>query len=60
MLQIPYPPFGLARELKALLDMPARQRLALGARARRRVEEKYEISHVVRQYEIFYKELSES
>jgi glycosyltransferase involved in cell wall biosynthesis len=45
---------GLARELVAVLQLPAHERAALGTQARARVEENYEIGHVTRLYENFY------
>ena len=48
---------GLARELMALLSMPAEQRQSLGRMARLRVQERYEISSAVKQYEAFYMSL---
>lgn len=45
---------GLARELVAVLQLPAHERAALGAQARARVEQNYEIGHVTRLYENFY------
>lgn len=45
---------GLARELIAMLDMPAEQRESLGRRARERVRERYDIERVVQQYQAFY------
>jgi glycosyltransferase involved in cell wall biosynthesis len=48
---------GLARHLVALLALPADERGRLGARARERVREHYEIGSVVRRYENFYMRL---
>lgn len=48
---------GLARELVSLLSMPVEQRRLLGHSARQRVQERYEISRVVKQYEAFYMSL---
>ncbi len=45
---------GLARELVALLNLPADERAALGQQARQRVQENYEIGHVTRMYEAMY------
>lgn len=47
----------LARQLLAVLQMPAEQRQALGARARARVQDCYELGEVTRRYEDFYSEL---
>lgn len=47
----------MARQLLAVLQMPADQRRALGARARARVQERYELGEVIRRYENFYSEL---
>lgn len=48
---------GMARELVALLNTPAEQRMALGSRARARVQERYELGDVTRRYEDFYTQL---
>ena len=50
---------GLARHIVELLCMPREERIALGQRARERVNARYEIGQVVRQYERFYEELLE-
>ncbi len=47
----------LARQVQLLLDMPADQRTLLGAHARKRVAENFEIGHVARQYEDFYRHM---
>lgn len=47
----------MARQLLNVLQMPAEQRKALGARARARVQERYELGDVTRRYEEFYKQL---
>lgn len=47
----------LARQLLAVLQMPAEPRQALGARARVRVQDCYELGEVTRRYEDFYSEL---
>jgi glycosyltransferase involved in cell wall biosynthesis len=47
----------MARQLLAVLQMSVEQRRALGASARARVQERYELGNVVRQYEDFYSEL---
>lgn len=48
---------GLARVLTELLAMPERDRQALGARARQRIQARYEIGTITRQYEDFYRQL---
>ena len=48
---------GLARELVAVLQLPAAARAALGERARARVAAHYEIGHVTRLYEAFYEQV---
>jgi glycosyltransferase involved in cell wall biosynthesis len=45
---------GLAREIRAMLDLPAVEREALGRRARQRVQDRYDIERVVEQYQAFY------
>jgi glycosyltransferase involved in cell wall biosynthesis len=45
---------GLAREIQAMLDLPAAERAALGRRARQRVQDRYDIERVVEQYQAFY------
>lgn len=47
----------MARQLLAVLQMPTEQRHALGARARERVQERYELGDVTRRYEDFYNRL---
>lgn len=47
----------MARQLLAVLQMPAEQRCALGARARARVQVRYDLGDVTRRYEDFYSEL---
>jgi glycosyltransferase involved in cell wall biosynthesis len=47
----------MARQLLAVLRMPDEQRQALGARARARVQERYELGDVTRRYEDFYNRL---
>lgn len=49
---------GLAHAIDALLELPAEAARMLGARARARVTEHFEIGKVVRQYEAFYDELA--
>lgn len=51
---------GLANAIDSLLGMPAEASRLLGARARARITEKFEISAVVRRYEQFYRELFEA
>lgn len=48
---------GMAEALLAILNMPAEERDALGAMARARVQERYELGDVIRRYENFYNEL---
>ena len=48
---------GLARQLIELLQWPAAQRAQLGALARQRIYDRYEISDVTRRYEEFYVQL---
>jgi glycosyltransferase involved in cell wall biosynthesis len=48
---------GLAREIEALLVLPAAVKTGLSERARARVEQHFEIGAVVRQYEDFYETL---
>ena len=48
---------GLARQLIELLRWPAEQRAQLGALARRRICDRYEISDITRRYEEFYVQL---
>lgn len=47
----------MAQQLLAMLRMPVEQRQALGVRARARVQERYELGAVTRQYECFYSQL---
>jgi len=49
---------GLANAIDSLLEMPAEGLRILGARARARVAEHFEIGKIVRQYEAFYEELA--
>lgn len=51
---------GLANAIDSLLGMPAEASRLLGARARARITEKFEISAVVRRYEQLYRELFEA
>lgn len=50
---------GLAHILVEVLKLPLAQRQALGKQARERIQNRYEISNVVKQYEAFYIKLSE-
>ena len=49
---------GLAHVIGSLLEMPAEALRILGARARARVAEHFEIGKIVRRYEAFYQELA--
>ena len=49
---------GLAHAIDSLLEMPAEALRILGARARARVAEHFEIGKIVRRYEAFYQELA--
>ena len=49
---------GLAHAIGSLLEMPAEALRILGARARARVAEHFEIGKIVRRYEAFYQELA--
>jgi glycosyltransferase involved in cell wall biosynthesis len=49
---------ALAAEVTHLLAMPAEERRAVGARARTRVAENFEVAAVVKRYESFYDELA--
>lgn len=48
---------GLADAMEKLLMLPSVKRADLGARARRRVEENFELGQVVKRYERFYLDL---
>ena len=50
---------GLAHQIVEVLSLSDEQRRALGARARDRVRERYDIGSVTRQYEAFYERLTE-
>ncbi len=50
---------GLAHAIESLLEMPAEASRMLGARARARITDKFEISDVVSRYEQVYRELFE-
>ncbi len=49
---------GLAHAIDSLLEMSAEASQIIGARARTRVAEHFEIGKIVRQYEAFYQELA--
>lgn len=49
---------GLAHAIDSLLEMPAEASQIIGARARTRVAEHFEIGKIVRQYEALYQELA--
>jgi glycosyltransferase involved in cell wall biosynthesis len=49
---------GLAHAIGSLLEMPVEALRMLGARARARVAEHFEIGKIVRRYEAFYEELA--
>lgn len=51
---------GLSREVLTLLGMGKSERQGLGLRARKRVQECYEINSIVKQYEAFYLRLVDS
>jgi glycosyltransferase involved in cell wall biosynthesis len=51
---------GLAVMLENLLTLPSADRIDLGARARERVRQLFEIGNVVKQYESFYDRLGDS
>jgi glycosyltransferase involved in cell wall biosynthesis len=48
---------GLADALSRLITMGSQERSELGARARLRVQQEFELGHVVRRYESFYQDL---
>ncbi|MDB9444796.1 glycosyltransferase [Anabaena sp. CS-542/02] len=48
---------GLAEALDSLLSLPSSPRLTLGEQARHRIQENFEINHVVSLYESLYQEL---
>lgn len=50
---------GLADAMESVLSSSLDERTSLGERARARVMEKFEIGHVVRQYEAFYRSLAD-
>ena len=50
---------GLAKHIVELLSLSSEQKLALGKRARERVEANYEIGYVANIYGSFYQELLE-
>jgi glycosyltransferase involved in cell wall biosynthesis len=47
----------MAQQILVMLRMPVEQRQALGVRARARVQERYELGAVTRQYECFYSQM---
>lgn len=49
---------GFARNILDLLQMPAPERVALGARGRMRVQENYEIGAVAEQYQAFFRQVA--
>lgn len=49
---------GLARELVAVLNLSAAERVTLGQQARARVQVNYEIGHVTRMYEAMYERVA--
>ena len=56
----PRDPEALARAIKELIDMGPGGRAELGKRARQRVEERYELGKVVREYEKLYQSAYEA
>ncbi|MEA5527543.1 glycosyltransferase family 4 protein [Nodularia spumigena] len=48
---------GLAEAIDSLLSLPSSQRLTLGEQARHRIQENFEINHVVSLYESLYQEV---
>lgn len=48
---------GLAEAVESLLSLPSFQRLTLGEQARHRIQENFEINHVVSLYESMYQEV---
>jgi glycosyltransferase involved in cell wall biosynthesis len=48
---------GLAEAVDSLLSLPSSQRLTLGEQARHRIQENFEINHVVSLYESLYQEV---
>lgn len=54
----PRDPDALARAWQELLELPAAERARLGGEARRRIAERFEISHVVSRYSEIYEELA--
>lgn len=50
-------PTALAGAIRSALELPADERRARGADARRRIEQQYEITSVVRRYEDLYREV---
>jgi glycosyltransferase involved in cell wall biosynthesis len=48
---------GLAEAVESLLSLPSSQRLTLGEQSRHRIQENFEINHVVSLYESLYQSL---
>jgi glycosyltransferase involved in cell wall biosynthesis len=57
MVVPPGSPERLAEAWKRLLDMGREERRSLGERARARVSQNFEIGHVARRFESFYRGL---
>jgi glycosyltransferase involved in cell wall biosynthesis len=53
----PDDPAGIAKAWRELLRMPHTERRSLGQRARRRIEEHFPVSEMVRAYEALYREV---
>ncbi len=49
---------GFATEMLKLLNLPVAERMALGLRARKRVQENYEIGRVTERYQAFYERIA--
>jgi glycosyltransferase involved in cell wall biosynthesis len=54
----PDDPAGIAKAWRELLRMPFSERRSLGERARRRIEEHFPVSEMVRAYEALYREVA--
>jgi len=50
---------SLAKEVLAVLAMSEAQRMALGRKARARIEQKFEISKIVTEYEKYFISLAD-